>query len=154
MDGREPSRMSSSAPPGMMVGANLYSGNPMMIPNSDGGMSGIRLSFNPIVSSGSKPVDESSSVYHADSVPSMRQCGVLSMGEPTKKKRGRPRKYWPDGNMSLALSPSGYSNPNGSPIPNPNGGPVLEPGVKKRGRPPGSGRKQQLDALGIMDFVL
>lgn len=156
MDGRELSRMSLSEPPGMMSGANSYPGNPMMIPNSDGGMSGMRLSFNPMVSSGSKPLDESASMYRADSMPSMRHCGVLSMGEPMKKKRGRPRKYGPDGNTALALSPSGYSNPNGSPMANPNGSPISnpnsglisEPGVKKRGRPLGSGRKQQLDALG------
>lgn len=133
-----------------------------MIPNSGGGMSGMRLSFNPMGSSGSKPGDGSTSVYLGDSMPSIRQCGVLSMGEPMKKKRGRPRKYGPDGSMALALSPSGYSNPNGSPMTNPNGSPVSNPNsglmsegsVKKRGRPPGSGRKQQLDALGVILVTL
>jgi len=161
MDGREPSRMSSSEPPGMMISPNSYPNSSMVFPNSSGMMSGMRLSFNPMVSSGSKPMDGTSSLYHGDGVPSMRQCGVLSMSEPMKKKRGRPRKYGPDGNMALALcsvpSSSGYSNPNGSPMTNPNsspmsnpnGGPMSEPNVKKRGRPPGSGRKQQLDALGI-----
>ncbi|CAN4077737.1 unnamed protein product [Withania somnifera] len=61
-------------------------------------------------------------------------------GEPVKKKRGRPRKYGPDGtNMSLALSPL-YSNP-------PSGS--ITPGPKRiRGRPPGSGWKQQLASVG------
>ncbi|KNA10023.1 hypothetical protein SOVF_147380 [Spinacia oleracea] len=68
-----------------------------------------------------------------------------SLSEPTKKKRGRPRKYGPDGSgpgaasgsgtMSLALSPS-----------TPNSGTLAE--RKKRGRPPGSGRKQRLAAVG------
>lgn len=160
MDGREPPRMSSSEAPGMMVSPNSYPNSSMVIPTSGGMMSNMRLSFNPMVSSGSKPMDGSSPLYHGDAVPGMRQCGVLMMAEPMKKKRGRPRKYGPDGNMALALcsasSPSGYSNPNGSPmtnlngspVTNPNGGPMSESSIKKRGRPPGSGRKQQLDALG------
>ncbi|XP_074317472.1 AT-hook motif nuclear-localized protein 5-like [Silene latifolia] len=76
-----------------------------------------------------------------------------SLSEPLKKKRGRPRKYRPDGangvvgpgsvsdlgsgsgSMALALSPS-----------SPNSG---TPGDrKKRGRPPGSGRKQRLASVG------
>ncbi|KAH9625870.1 hypothetical protein KSS87_010631 [Heliosperma pusillum] len=74
-----------------------------------------------------------------------------SLSEPLKKKRGRPRKYRPDGangvvetgsvsgsgsgSMSLALVPS-----------SPNSG---TPGDrKKRGRPPGSGRKQRLASVG------
>ncbi|KAF5938616.1 hypothetical protein HYC85_022875 [Camellia sinensis] len=61
----------------------------------------------------------------------------MPMGQPAKKKRGRPRKYGPDGtNMSLGLSP--MSAP-GSMTPTPK---------RARGRPPGSGRKQQLASLG------
>ncbi|KAL2936475.1 AT-hook motif nuclear-localized protein 12 [Bienertia sinuspersici] len=68
-----------------------------------------------------------------------------SLSEPTKKKRGRPRKYGPDGSapgaasgsrtVSLGLSPS-----------TPNSGALAE--RKKRGRPPGSGRKQRLSSVG------
>lgn len=54
--------------------------------------------------------------------------------EPVKRKRGRPRKYGPDGTVSLALTPGEASE-----------GPAQKRG---RGRPPGSGRKQQLAALG------
>ncbi|KAI3453704.1 hypothetical protein Pfo_010367 [Paulownia fortunei] len=62
-------------------------------------------------------------------------------GETVKKKRGRPRKYGPDGaNMSLALSPISASTPSSGPI---------TPGEKpRRGRPPGSGWKQKLAPLG------
>ncbi|KAL5727507.1 hypothetical protein ACHQM5_000694 [Ranunculus cassubicifolius] len=62
-------------------------------------------------------------------------------GEPVKRKRGRPRKYGPDGGgMSLALSPMA------SPPPGPSS---LSPSQKRgRGRPPGTGRKQQLASLG------
>ncbi|KAL2238213.1 UNVERIFIED_CONTAM: AT-hook motif nuclear-localized protein 5 [Sesamum indicum] len=60
-------------------------------------------------------------------------------GEPVKKKRGRPRKYGPDGaNMSLGLSP--MSKPSSA---------VVSPGERaRRGRPPGTGWKQQLAPLG------
>uniref|UniRef100_A0A5B7BZJ9 AT-hook motif nuclear-localized protein n=1 Tax=Davidia involucrata TaxID=16924 RepID=A0A5B7BZJ9_DAVIN len=61
-------------------------------------------------------------------------------GEPGKKKRGRPRKYGPNGaNMSLGLSPMSSSPLPGSMTPTPK---------RARGRPPGSGRKQQLASLG------
>lgn len=61
-------------------------------------------------------------------------------GDPVKKKRGRPRKYGPDRtNMSLALSPLSSNPPSGS----------ITPGPKRiRGRPPGSGWKQQLASVG------
>ncbi|CAL9206249.1 unnamed protein product [Musa hybrid cultivar] len=56
-----------------------------------------------------------------------------------RKKRGRPRKYGPDG-MALALTPT-----SGSPI-----SPVFSDGKRGRGRPPGSGKYQILAALGNM----
>jgi hypothetical protein len=78
-----------------------------------------------------------------------------------KKKRGRPRKYGPDGSMSLTLVPasadtgspataqgsSGPFPPAGSNPANPV--PSVSPdGVKKRGRPKGSTNKPRIDALG------
>lgn len=72
---------------------------------------------------------------------------TLPSAEPVvKRKRGRPRKYGPDGTVSLALSPT----------PSSTAGSVLGIGSgsstplqkRSRGRPPGSGRKQQLASLG------
>ncbi|MED6217082.1 hypothetical protein PIB30_014541 [Stylosanthes scabra] len=61
-------------------------------------------------------------------------------GEPVKRKRGRPRKYGTDGTV-LALTPTSSSHP----------GAMTTPGQKRgRGRPPGSGKKQQLASLGEM----
>lgn len=58
--------------------------------------------------------------------------------DPVKKKRGRPRKYGPDGTVSIIIKPST------SPIPS-STSPLQKRG---RGRPPGSGKHQQLAALG------
>ncbi|KAJ4951068.1 hypothetical protein NE237_027900 [Protea cynaroides] len=64
----------------------------------------------------------------------------VAQGEPVRRKRGRPRKYGPDGPVSLALSPLSSSAPPAS---------SLAPTQKRgRGRPPGTGRKQQLASLG------
>ncbi|XP_042480968.1 AT-hook motif nuclear-localized protein 9-like [Macadamia integrifolia] len=65
----------------------------------------------------------------------------LPQGEPVRRKRGRPRKYGPDGTVSLALSPLSSSAPPASSS--------IAPTQKRgRGRPPGTGRKQQLASLG------
>ena len=79
----------------------------------------------------------------------------INMGEPMKRKRGRPRKYGPDGTMALALT--SVSPPSAGPPGSGAGG--FSPSsastmsgsadaMKKRGRPPGSGRKLQMAALG------
>ena len=63
---------------------------------------------------------------------------------PGKKKRGRLRKYRPDGSVKMALSPK--------PISSAPGPPVIDFTVEKRGkiRPVGSARKSkmELDNLG------
>lgn len=59
-------------------------------------------------------------------------------GEPVKRKRGRPRKYGSDGAVSLALTPSSSSHP----------GTLTQSQKRGRGRPPGTGKKQQLASLG------
>ncbi|KAL5792430.1 hypothetical protein ACOSP7_001024 [Xanthoceras sorbifolium] len=63
---------------------------------------------------------------------------TLPQSEPTKRKRGRPRKYGTDGTVSLALSSSMPAHPG-----------TISPTHKRgRGRPPGSGRKQQFTSVG------
>lgn len=71
-----------------------------------------------------------------------------------KKKRGRPRKYAPDGQVSLGLSPMPSSA--GSKKAEDSSS-VTDPNAPKRarGRPPGTGRKQRLANLGeISSFYM
>ena len=79
---------------------------------------------------------------------------VLGMGELMRKKRGRPRKYAPDGSMALALAPISSASAGGAAAPGQqqHGGfsissPPSDPNAKRRGRPPGSGKKKQFEAL-------
>lgn len=84
----------------------------------------------------------------------------MNLGESVKRKRGRPRKYGPDGSMALAPTPSpasaqplsgAFSSPLQSPQPaiSPLGGSASGSSTKKaRGRPPGSSKKQQMEAMG------
>ncbi|KZV18017.1 hypothetical protein F511_40131 [Dorcoceras hygrometricum] len=71
----------------------------------------------------------------------VRASSVSHGSDPVKKKRGRPRKYHPDGaNMSLKLSTLSASTPSSG---------AMDSGEKpRRGRPRGSGWKQQLAPLG------
>ncbi|XP_023002576.1 AT-hook motif nuclear-localized protein 10-like [Cucurbita maxima] len=79
---------------------------------------------------------------------------INSVGsEQTKKKRGRPRKYGPDGSMALALGsgpPSGSGGFSPSTMANPASEGLASPNSMKKtkGRPHGSKKKQQLEALG------
>lgn len=70
---------------------------------------------------------------------------VTPGGDPVKRKRGRPRKYGPDGaNMSLALSSMSSRPSPGS----------ITPGPKRsKGRPRGTGWKQQLAPLGMFSIL-
>ncbi|XP_052210895.1 AT-hook motif nuclear-localized protein 5-like [Diospyros lotus] len=88
------------------------------------------------------PVENTpASVPHGFNIPS-----GAPTGEPGKKKRGRPRKYGPDGtNMSLGLSSTPPGPPSGSATPSESATPTAK---RARGRPPGSGWKQQLAPLG------
>lgn len=89
---------------------------------------------------------------------------TISMGgEVVKKKRGRPRKYGPDGAMSLGLaqqqSGSGQAGAEGfSPsLASGAGKPVSSAspdGMKKRGRPLGSTNKKQQIASPLGMFFL
>lgn len=104
-------------------------------------------------------------------VPVNVNVGNMGSGEQVKRKRGRPRKYGPDGSMALALAPAsqpvtvtqssvgvgvggggggGFSSPPSvGPTSLPSGGSASPSSFKKaRGRPPGSSKKHQLEALG------
>ncbi|KAK4374285.1 hypothetical protein RND71_004962 [Anisodus tanguticus] len=92
--------------------------------------------------------------------------------EPMKRRRGRPRKYGPDGSMALGLNPAASppvagSGPGGPPCGSLSPqdpvnsaaaqplsvGPASPSSLKKgRGRPPGSSKKQQMDNLGSTGF--
>lgn len=80
----------------------------------------------------------------------------MNMSDPLRKKRGRPRKYGPDGAMALQLphaSPSsgGPGSGSGSLCPWPSMSTKAAEAMKKRGRPSGpSSRKLQLAALGSL----
>ncbi|KAB5569180.1 hypothetical protein DKX38_002973 [Salix brachista] len=69
---------------------------------------------------------------------SVGELSTMVSGQPEKRKRGRPRKYGADGAVSLALSPSLSTHPG-----------TITPSQKRgRGRPPGTGKKQQLASRG------
>ncbi|XP_028764265.1 AT-hook motif nuclear-localized protein 13-like [Neltuma alba] len=176
MDSREPPHSSppsrlqhqhSSAPPNIMIPPGSFSSampNPipssLINPNSSPMLMApatARFPFTTFVSQSrsppppppppppSKPSEPLSitSPYEGSS-SALRPCG-LSFDCP-KKKRGRPRKYSPDGSIALGLAPTPLSS---SSAPADLSATSGEPPAKKsRGRPPGSGKKQ-LDALGV-----
>ncbi|PON45355.1 PPC domain containing protein [Parasponia andersonii] len=172
MDSREAGAPPQGAPPNMMMGPNSYptampSGNnnntaSMMSPNSvgsaaqmmggPGGVGGAaRFPFKSVTPSPApKPIDAlNSHHYDGSSSPGLRAGGGggFNIDSGSKKKRGRPRKYSPDGNIALGLTPTPIASSNVA-HGDSSGTPSSEPSAKKnRGRPPGSGKKQ-LDALG------
>ncbi|XP_054783798.1 AT-hook motif nuclear-localized protein 9-like [Prosopis cineraria] len=109
-------------------------------------LSNSNLPFQPSIGGGTigstLPLESSAISPHGVNVGA--SSGVPS-GEPVKRKRGRPRKYGPDGTVSLALTPLSSSHPgtgqSGS-------GTVTQSHKRGRGRPPGTGKKQQLASLG------
>ncbi|GER57540.1 AT hook motif DNA-binding family protein [Striga asiatica] len=170
MDGREGMAYPGSASYYLNRGAGP--GNPVPGPNIHGGPSGgpqpagIRTHTPPVFKNLSNPnisvqpnvgsssgggsasgspsfhMDNPSANFsHGKSIAVVPAAGLLG-GEPVKKKRGRPRKYGPDGsNMSLGLSPlSGSRNSSGR---------NMSSGEKRpKGRPRGTGWKQKLAPLG------
>lgn len=98
------------------------------------------------------------SAFQASSPPTISPHGInigpgggvgVGQGEPVKRKRGRPRKYGPDGSVSLALSPlSSPASISGASAGLSGSGSGTIGQKRGRGRPPGTGRKQQLASLG------
>ncbi|KAI5000278.1 hypothetical protein ZWY2020_004867 [Hordeum vulgare] len=127
-------RVSSPPPvaPGVMMPQHAYdampsgSVNPVDMP----------LAFNPMASPGAssptmKPADMPLAIVSVSG----------SGGELVKKKRGRPRNYGPDGTLGSAVKAEAGGQSGGA-------GSNSNPDGKRRGRPPGSGKKKQLNALG------
>ncbi|KAK4365390.1 hypothetical protein RND71_016748 [Anisodus tanguticus] len=131
-------------------GAAGGSGAPQGVPTPPGFKSLTNANITVQSNVGSGSIGNVNSTYQVENPsPNFGHAVNISMGssvspgsgDPVKKKRGRPRKYGPDGtNMSLALSPLSS---------NPSSGGSITPGPKRiRGRPPGSGWKQQLANVG------
>jgi len=158
---------------GLMAGRDLF-GMPKSPPAS-AAMQSVRMAhtadgtpvFAPVTSA-APPSYQPQVAVHGPSMSTAAATGgngamaSPSISEPVaKKRRGRPRKYGPDGSMSLALVPA--SSATGSPAmgqgssgplslagPNPANSVlgVSPDGVKKRGRPKGSTNKPRMGALG------
>nr|DAD46490.1 TPA_asm: hypothetical protein HUJ06_016427 [Nelumbo nucifera] len=160
--------MMSGSEPGIMsgresFGVGLQKSPVTPVPSQASGMPNMRLAFSSDGTAVYKPVTGGTPAYQTSggastaggpgggdgSSSAVMQHGLnMNMGEPIKRKRGRPRKYGPDGTMSLALTPATPAVP-------PSGGfspsavsPSSSSMKKARGRPPGSGKKQQMAALG------
>lgn len=137
MDRRDPMALSGSQSFYMQRG----------ISNSGSGAQGLRSSTNPNVAfqtntggnnvGSGLPMDPNSGISPYGGNVGAQSGGVVA-SEPVKRKRGRPRKYGTEGTVSLALSPSPSAvNP----------ATVASSPKRGRGRPPGSGKKQQLASL-------
>ena len=161
---------------GLMAGRDLF-GMPKSppAPPASAAMQSVRMAhtadgtpvFAPVTSA-APPSYQPQVAVHGPSMSTAAATGgngamaSPSISEPVaKKRRGRPRKYGPDGSMSLALVPA--SSATGSPAmgqgssgpfslagPNPANSVlgVSPDGVKKRGRPKGSTNKPRMGALG------
>ncbi|XP_062155693.1 AT-hook motif nuclear-localized protein 9-like [Alnus glutinosa] len=143
MDRRDPMALSGSTSyymPSGMAGSGTQAGLQ--------GSPGIRSLSNPNIqfqsNIGGNTIGSTLQVEPSSSIsPHSVNVGAPSavpQNEPVKRKRGRPRKYGPDGTVSLALSPSSSTHPGKSSI--------TSSQKRGRGRPPGTGRKQQLASLG------
>jgi len=131
----QPQQPPQPQPPNMTVGPTMY---PSML-------SPVTARF-PFSSSSnnnpppSEPLNNDTNDNDNSAFEALKPC-ALAASESSKKKRGRPRKYSPDGNIALGLGPTHAPASSADP-----------PAKKHRGRPPGSGKKQ-MDALGIYLFL-
>ncbi|XP_030533653.1 AT-hook motif nuclear-localized protein 8 isoform X1 [Rhodamnia argentea] len=108
---------------------------------------------------GMDSLNNAGGIYDGSSQAGLRPGGFSI--EPAKKKRGRPRKYTPEGNIALGLGPTSVHSSSGGDHHHHHGGGTSGGGgdgnltgssehqaKKHRGRPPGLGKKQ-MDALGV-----
>ncbi|CAL9089823.1 unnamed protein product, partial [Musa textilis] len=79
--------------------------------------------------------------FQMESLSGVLSSHGVSRGELVKRRRGRPRKYGPDaaGAVALAFSPTSSTGPALM-----SGGSDAAAPKRRRGRPPGTGRKQKL----------
>ncbi|GLJ55355.1 hypothetical protein SUGI_1187790 [Cryptomeria japonica] len=133
----------------MNSNANNGNSNSNTSANNNINTSGTNPNLNSPAPAVALPVSGSATATLMSQINMNRAPGGMSMSigmgggtdSSGKKKRGRPRKYGPDGSMALALTPLSSSAPGGSY----SSSPLQKRG---RGRPPGSGKKQRLAALG------
>lgn len=132
-------------------------------PPSSGGMQSVRMAYTADGTPIFAPVNSAPAPAPAATYPPAGGNGAaaLDAGEPVvKKKRGRPRKYGPDGSMSLALVPvstaavaaSGPFSPAAAAKSPDAVSSAPPPGAKKRGRPKGSTNKKHVPSFGIGDI--
>ncbi|KAM3218543.1 hypothetical protein P3L10_023074 [Capsicum annuum] len=145
MDRREAMMLPGSAPYYMQRGmsgsgsgtgnAPGFQGSPSISPSLAAG----NIAFQS--SSSGAPIPQTLVMDPSSTMSPRGSIGASSsvpQGEPVRRKRGRPRKYGAQGAMSLALNPPPSTQAMS-----------LNPTQKRgRGRPPGSGRKQQLASFG------
>ncbi|CAL1376151.1 unnamed protein product [Linum trigynum] len=143
----------------MMLGPSPASYQTMINPNAAAaGFPFNSMPVRPPPPPQSKPPTSSDGGLNAGSFDgsSPTSSGMRFSIEPAKKKRGRPRKYTPDGNIALALAPTPISSSaasvghveSGGGAGTPTGLSSSDgPAKRHRGRPPGT-VKRQLDALG------
>lgn len=151
MDGRDAMELSGAASyyiahrgiPGSQPGLHLIA------------QPGVRSILNLGTSLTVPPSGVDSASFQVESPPAASTHGGDRLGEgasqvePVKRKRGRPRKYGPEGSVALALSPISTYAPSGSLIGSGSASGSRAPTQKRgRGRPPGTGRKQILSSLG------
>ncbi|KAI3892256.1 hypothetical protein MKX03_030658 [Papaver bracteatum] len=161
-------------------------------PSGGGGTTSMRLAFSSDGTAVYAPIISNSPTYQPsggggsgglgggdNSSSNILKPGLnmnVSGGEPMKRKRGRPRKYGPDGSIAGQLTitappPPAPTGPTPTLVPvqlqppvsvqpppppppglsnssTPTSPPSPSSMKKSRGRPPGSGKKHQMDALG------
>lgn len=156
--------MMSGSETGVMTSREAFSVGPQKSPTpSQPVLQNMRLAYSADGTAVYKPITGSSPPYQSPGGVSsgggeapggaiLPQSVNMSGGSQTmKRKRGRPRKYGSDGGMALSLSPTPMAvtvtQPSGFSPPPPS---AASPSSTKkaRGRPPGSSKKQQIEALG------
>ncbi|RAL54734.1 hypothetical protein DM860_001862 [Cuscuta australis] len=109
---------------------------------------GVRLPFNSSVGSGMAPKPPDYSDGGGSSPPRASSSPGFPV-EPVKKNRGRPRKFSPESNIALGLSPAPVHSVVGHSDSGAGIATSSENQTKKyKGRPPGSVKKQKQDPLG------